>query len=111
MKALASPQDVPATAKSKRRLQLVDHMREDDQIMLQLPNMKEIISAEALEPPASVASDDQYLNKGSAKSITNLSQVKSHTSNCRAGMDADMLMLVPKKQKGRVMFLRKLLLR
>ncbi|XP_042374944.1 filament-like plant protein 7 [Zingiber officinale] len=110
LKALASPQDVPATAKSKHRLQLVDHMREEDQIMLQLPNMKEILSAEALKPPTGVASDDQYLNKGSEKSITDLLQVKSPTSNHIGGTDSEMLMIVPKKQKGRGMFLRKLLL-
>ncbi|XP_074564603.1 filament-like plant protein 7 [Curcuma longa] len=111
LKALASPQDVPATAKSKHRLQLVDHMREEDQIMLQLPNTKESISAEALKPPTAVASDDQYLNKGSAKSFTNLSQVKSPTSNQIGGTDTEVLMIAPKKQKGSGMFLRKLLLR
>ncbi|XP_074571696.1 filament-like plant protein 7 isoform X2 [Curcuma longa] len=115
LKALASPQDAPlfdkvistpATAKPKRRLQLVDHMREEDQGTLQSPNTKEIICTEPPKQPTAAASKNQHSHEGSAKSIMNLSPVKSPTSN-----NVERLMIVPKKQKGGGMFLRKLLLR
>ncbi|XP_074562099.1 uncharacterized protein LOC141818510 [Curcuma longa] len=114
LKALASPQDVPlfdkvistpATAKSKHRLQLVDHMREEDQVTLQSPNTKEIIRTEPPKQPTAAASKNQHSHEGSAKSIMNMSPVKSPSSN-----NAERLMIVPNKQKGGGMFLRKLLL-
>ncbi|XP_042420157.1 filament-like plant protein 7 isoform X1 [Zingiber officinale] len=120
LKALASPQDAPlfdkvistpAAAKSRRRLQLVDHMRAEDQVTLQSPNTKEIICTEPPKPPTTATSTTQHLHEGSAKSIMNLSPVKSPASNHRGGTSAERLMIVPKKQKGGGMFLRKLLLR
>lgn len=120
LKALASPQDAPlfdkvistpAAAKSKRRLQLVDHMRAEDEVTLQSPNTKEIICTELLKPPTAAASKNQHSHEGSAKCIMNLSPVKSPISNHRGGTTAERLMIVPKKQKGGGMFLRKLLLR
>ncbi|KAG6526830.1 filament-like plant protein 7 [Zingiber officinale] len=114
LKALASPQDAPlfdkvisspGTAKSKRRLQLVDHMREEDQTKPQSPNTKEVICTEAPTPPTAAQKE------GSIRSVMNLQPEKSPVSNLKCKTDAGMLMVAPKKQKrswgG---FLRKLLL-
>ncbi|XP_074560381.1 filament-like plant protein 7 [Curcuma longa] len=103
LKVLASPRDAPlfdkvisspATVKSKHRLQLVDHMRaaSEDQTDPESPNMKEIICTEV--PKAATV-------HGSVRSIMALSPEKSQKG---------VLMVAPKKQKGRGGFLRKLLL-
>lgn len=120
LKALASPQDAPlfdkvisspATAKSKRRLQLVDHMREEDQTKPESPNTKEVICTEAPKTTTAAASENHQSQKeGSVRSIMDLPQEKSLVSNVKCGTDAGMLMVAPKKQKGRGGFLRKLLL-
>lgn len=117
LKALASPRDAPlfdkvitspaASAKSKRRLQLVDHMREEDQAKSRSPNTKEIICTEAPSPPAAAASEIPGSLKSSVKSMIQMSPNKSN----KGGTDAGMLMVVPKKQKEGGRFLRKLLLR
>ncbi|KAG6484302.1 hypothetical protein ZIOFF_061104 [Zingiber officinale] len=102
LKVLASPRDAPlfdkvisspATVKSKRRLQLIDHMRAaEDQTEPESPNTKEIICTEV--PKAATA-------YGSTRSMMNLSPEKS---------EKGVLTVAPKKQKGRGGFLRKLLL-
>lgn len=112
LKALASPLDAPlfdkvisspATVKSKRRLQLVDHMRAaEDQMEPESPNTKEIICTDVPKAPTDC---------GSVKSIIDLSPEKSPVSDQKCGTNAGMLMVAPKKQKGRGGFLRKLLLR
>ncbi|XP_074574232.1 filament-like plant protein 7 [Curcuma longa] len=107
LKALASPQDAPlfdkvisspGTAKSKRRLQLVDHMRAEDQTKPESPNTKEVICTEAPKPTTTAASENHQSQKEGSVSL-------------KCGTDAGMLMVAPKKQKGSWGgFLRKLLL-
>ncbi|WOL15192.1 filament-like plant protein 7 [Canna indica] len=111
LKAMASPKDAPlfdkvisspAAANSKRRLQLVDHMREEDHAKLQSPNTKEIICTEA--PTSLPASEKPSSKKSSVKSIIEQSPEQ------KTSADPRMLMVVPKKQKGG-RFLRSILLR
>ncbi|KAJ8490993.1 hypothetical protein OPV22_012714 [Ensete ventricosum] len=140
LKALASPKDAPlfdkvisnpAAAKSKRRLQLLDHMRAEDHAKSEetdSPNTKEIICTDAPKPPAAASENPsaglQYKHKihmshgqkNSVRSIIQLSPVKSpgmlysvdNSTKCKGGADAGSLMIVPKREKGSK-FLRRLL--
>ncbi|CAL9134263.1 unnamed protein product [Musa textilis] len=119
LKALASPKDAPlfdklisnpAAAKSRRRLQLLDHMRAEDHAKSEetdSPNTKEIICTDAPKPPAAASENPgaglQYkhkihMNHGQKSSVRSIIQLSPEKS----------LMIVPKREKG-AKFLRSLL--
>ncbi|CAL9086974.1 unnamed protein product [Musa acuminata var. zebrina] len=119
--------------KSNHRLQLLDHLRAENHAKheeTRSPNTKEIICTEAPKPPAAASKNHgagslyehkihtNHGHRSSIRSIIQLSPEKSPGMLCglevsdkhKGGTDPGMLLVAPKRQKGGVRFLRKLLL-